>query len=573
MLLFALLALTLAGCLAGLARWAWLATAAALATLGWGGYWSAGLSVVPGLLPFAVGVGNAATQGLLQVLLVVYVAVHLYSVHYLGGQRGQRRYFSFLSLFLLGMATLMAAESHLALLLGWETIGLASFGLVSFYRAEQPVAQQASWVFWLNRGGDAALLAAVGLALAGHPWAIYGYLGAAVVKSALFPFSVWLPWAMVGPTPVSALLHAATLVVAGVVLLTHPLVQPLWAEAPALQTILQAWGLLSAVLAAWAACQTLNLKRLLAYSTLAHIGLMMMATPAGTDALGHLGTHAIFKTGLFLSLGLLHRYEVPAWQAWPRVWQLLRRQPTALLAVVAAGLFAWALLGLAPWPAHATKAALFHTLLLGPAWAPTLAYAAYTALTAVYAVRFVAGFAQALAHEVEAHGAPGWVQLTIVAALVPLLAWDPLAMSYANLGAEAKPSVWMEIAPWVLLAAALGWQAARRGSIALPAGQALFAGAELAWRKALGLNRSIALGLQTLDAAWALLWVRAAQGGVVLGWLVTSAEAAVLACVRLLGKVLLLPFRWLVDDAGTLSPARMAWTALAVALVAGWWFG
>ncbi len=571
MLFFGLLVLTLVGCLAGFSRWAWVPAALALVRLWVDGPWIGG--IVPlAELPFLVGIQDGRDLGLLQVLLVVYLAVHLYSVHYLGSERVQRRYFSLLALFLLGMATLMAAKSYLALVFGWEAIGLASFGLVSFYRQDDDVARQASWVFWLNRGGDASLLVGVCLAMAGHAGAIYGFVGAAVVKSALFPFSAWLRWAMVGPTPISALLHAATLVVSGVVLLTHPLVMQLWVFAPALPKLIGVWGVRSALLAAWAACQTTNLKRLLAYSTLAHIGLMMMVAPDGVLSLGHLGAHAIFKTGLFLSLGLLHRYDAGPWRPWAEVWQTLRRRPWALGVVGAVVCFAWALLGLAPLPAHASKAALFTTLgLYWPTAAPGLQMA-YMGLTAVYAVRFVAGYAQALAAELETKPHLARAQVAIVLALVPLLAWQPFGWAIDNLLTTSASTLWMDLAAWGLLVAALAWQARERAMIALPVGEALFGRVDALWAGGLHTGGRLAQVLALLDTAWARLWVRVAQAQVVLAWCLTSAERVVLATIRSLAWLLLQPFRWLVDDAGTLSPARMVWTALAVALVAGWWF-
>ena len=578
-MLFSLLALPLLLSLAGWQRLAWLPVAGALA-LPWAmPVWAApgmGWEVLPGL-PLTLAVQTAREQGLMQVLLWVYLAVHAYSLFYVDRRTGTRRYFALLGLFLLGMATLMAAQSWLAILLGWEVIGLASFLLVAHYRAVEGVGRQATYVFWVNRVGDMALLAGVALALAHHPAAVYGLVLAATVKSVLVPFSLWVPWAMVGPTPVSALLHAATLVVSGVVLLTHPLLQPVLANAPALCQGLTLWAAATALVAALAACRAHNLKRLLAYSTLAHIALMMLwpYVDGGAAGLWHLGAHAFFKTGLFLALGLLHSYDHVLHTPWRTVYYTLKGNGWAAVAAIATVAFAAALIGLSPFAAHASKAALLNAqpgtaFFLHP-WAMqgrVVLSLLYIGLTAAYSVRFLLGYLQSLAHKVPA-GRDARRQTLILVALLPFLFWQPFDGGELPIQRNAWPSAaFLDVSTILFLLMALVWQ--MRHTVEVTPRLGLVPGLAAAGfvSRAMAL---IASFIGWLDGRWANFLVGVAEFQVVLAWLLHNAERAVLAIVHVGARIAVRPLRWLVDDRGRLTPGRMAWTALAIGLGVGFW--
>lgn len=619
-MLFALLALPLLLSLCGLGRWAWLPVAGALAlpvilpaAAAPGTSWE----MLPGL-PIAVAVQTARQQGLMQILLWVYLAVHIYSAWYLPKKEdGARRYFALLGLFLMGMATLMAAESWLALLLGWETIGLASFGLVSYYRDAEGVGRQAGYMFWINRFGDLALIAGVALGMTESPWAVYALVLAAVVKSAQVPFSIWLPWAMVGPTPVSALLHAATLVVSGIVLLTHPLVQPLLAAEPLLCQTLTLWAALTALLSAWAACRAENLKRLLAYSTLAHVALMMLWVyiPGGAASLWHMGAHAFFKTGLFLALGLLHTYDRVPPAPWKEVYARLKSSPWALAAFGAAILFAAALIGVGPFAAHTSKAAVLYanpgTAFFMHPWAMkgrVLFSLVYLALTATYAVRWLLGYGQALAHHLPA-GPKLRAQALILLALLPFLFWQPFAATgelpvrlnaypsahfldfatllflgitlFRQLRNKALPHPEAEQVPGLEAMQQLGHGLASlseklahadhalSGSLASLSSIRPVPGLHITSRLGRGIL-GMAHGIAWLDGRWAKTVLRTAQLQVIVAWFIHNTERAALAFMRTFLSLLVLPLRWLVDDQGHLYPGRMAWTAIALGLFAGW---
>jgi NADH-quinone oxidoreductase subunit L len=279
---------------------------------------------------------DAATALLLLAVWGVGFAVTLFSGEYMREEpEGRVRYFAWLSFFLFAMNLLVLAGSLLTLLIGWEMVGLASYVLIGHWHKRPDAAYGSLKAILVNRVGDLLILSGIlllwpfstlpfdtmlnELTMGAGVQAEAGWLvrfgGALIVfgalaKSAQIPFQVWLPDAMAGPTPISALLHAATMVAAGVYLIfrTWPLLSP---EAMA---ILAGIGATTALLAALSALVQWNLKRLLAYSTLSQLGLMVTALGLGAPeaAYLHLFSHAFFKAGLFLSAGalfvLLERY-------------------------------------------------------------------------------------------------------------------------------------------------------------------------------------------------------------------------------------------------------------------------
>jgi NADH-quinone oxidoreductase subunit L len=280
-----------------------------------------------GSLTFSAGIRLDSLSRLLLVL-VPFVALPVmgFAARYLQGEARYTTFFGLLSLFLAAMLGLILARNFLALTLCWEVVGFTSYLLIGFWFTKPEAALAARHAFLLNRLGDLGLFTAMGalLAVSGsldlvpsgqtlaamqaqHPALMTlvgaGLMVAAIAKSAQFPLTPWLPRAMEGPTPVSALLHAATLVAAGAYLLarTNTLLSP------AVLTGLAAVGALTVVWGAVAALGQTDLKRVLAYSTASQLGYVFLAIGTGhpTAAVLHLVAHAFFKASLFLNAGIV----------------------------------------------------------------------------------------------------------------------------------------------------------------------------------------------------------------------------------------------------------------------------
>jgi NADH-quinone oxidoreductase subunit L len=271
------------------------------------------------------------TACLLIVVTTIGLLVHVYSVGYMSHDPGYWRFFAYLNLFMFSMLLLVLAASWLVVFVAWELVGLCSYLLIGFWYRKRVAALAAKKAFIVNRVGD------VGFALgimaifantlaAGEPTmnvresieivlrqgdanpipilltALLVFAGA-MGKSAQFPLHVWLPDAMEGPTPVSALIHAATMVNAGVYLVARA--NPLFAAAPSAMVVVAAIGIFTAILAASIAMTQTDIKRVLAYSTLSQLGYMFAALGVGafTAAIFHLMTHGFFKGLLFLGSG------------------------------------------------------------------------------------------------------------------------------------------------------------------------------------------------------------------------------------------------------------------------------
>jgi len=261
----------------------------------------------------------------------VGMLIHVYAIGYMRGDPRYTRFFVYMNLFLAAMLLLVMADSFLMLFVGWEGVGLCSFLLIGFWFDKPGGAgwrnsSAARKAFIVNRIGDFGMVLAIALLFwtAGslrfadvfaETEAVFVPGGAVVTlialllllgvvgKSAQVPLFVWLPDAMAGPTPVSALIHAATMVTAGVYLIirTHPIFN----LAPAAQEIAAAAGVITALLAGSAAAAQFDIKRVLAYSTISQLGFMVAAAGLGAyaGALFHLVTHAFFKALLFLAAG------------------------------------------------------------------------------------------------------------------------------------------------------------------------------------------------------------------------------------------------------------------------------
>src|SRR3954447_13193106 len=280
---------------------------------------------------FTVNFGFQLDQLSMIMLLVVTgvgFLIHIYSVGYMAHEGGYYRFFAYLNLFMFFMLTLILANNYLLMFVGWEGVGLASYLLIGFYFLKDSAANAGKKAFIVNRIGDFGFLIAMFLIikLVGsldynivfsyiskqmsieQHWgtltitALLLMLGAAG-KSAQIPLYVWLPDAMEGPTPVSALIHAATMVTAGVYMVGRNAV--LFSHAPQVMTIVAIVGVLTALMAASIGLVQYDIKRVLAYSTVSQLGYMFTAMGVGAFSAGafHLMTHAFFKALLFLGSG------------------------------------------------------------------------------------------------------------------------------------------------------------------------------------------------------------------------------------------------------------------------------
>jgi len=281
---------------------------------------------------------------MLIVVTTVSFMVHIYSTGYMKGERGYERYFAFLSLFTFSMLGLVVAPNIFQMYIFWELVGVSSYLLIGFYYEKPSAVAASKKAFIVTRFADLGFLigilllsfytktfdfitltdpsgpaiahigGATFLGLSVITWSmIFVYLGGAG-KSAMFPFHIWLPDAMEGPTPVSALIHAATMVVAGVYLVARMF--PVYSmAAPVALNVVAYVGGFSSLFAAIIACTQTDIKRVLAYSTISQIGYMMLALGVSgygsheglgyTASMFHLFTHAMFKALLFLGAGAI----------------------------------------------------------------------------------------------------------------------------------------------------------------------------------------------------------------------------------------------------------------------------
>lgn len=275
----------------------------------------------------------------LSVIMLVVVSfisflVHIYSVGYMHDDPGYTRFFAYVSLFTFAMFALVGADNLAQLFFGWEGVGVVSYLLIGFYLKKNSAANGALKAFLVNRVGDLGLILAIALTYSytnsldyvnileklpsmsmenfdlTASWSIniislicFLYLVAAMGKSAQIPLHVWLPESMEGPTPISALIHAATMVTAGIYLICR--LSPIFDLTPAVLNIILVIGSLGALMLGLVGIVQNDIKRVVAYSTLSQLGYMIAATGASaySAAMFHLITHACFKALLFLSAG------------------------------------------------------------------------------------------------------------------------------------------------------------------------------------------------------------------------------------------------------------------------------
>ena len=456
-----------------------------------------------------VGAFEAPAQLLVDPLSIVMVLVvtgvgtliHVYSIGYMHGEARYARFFSYLNLFAASMLILVLADNLLLLYVGWEGVGLCSYLLIGFWFERPAAANAAKKAFIVNRVGDFSFLigifvisASAGSLTVGQVNAEAGgmtagvataasllLLGGATGKSAQIPLYVWLPDAMEGPTPVSALIHAATMVTAGVYMIARfaPVFEA--SGGPALQVV--AWiGALTALWAAILATGEYDIKRVLAYSTVSQLGYMFLALGVGaySVAIFHLVTHAFFKALMFLGAGsVMHALQGET---------DMRRMSGLRKAMPVTGwtfMMGWlAISGIIPFSGFFSKDAI-----LASAWHEGqivlwLIGAVTAAVTAFYMSRlYFRVFEGKLVTpgDMHVHDAPP----SMAAALIPL---GVLAVvgGVINLPGPLTLEVFLEpivghsevpqgIVPWILgaiaLAAGLAGIAAARYLYALPAGE------------------------------------------------------------------------------------------------------
>ena len=274
---------------------------------------------------------DGLTLVMMSVITGVGFLIHLFSTEFMEEDVSYARYFAYLNMFVAAMLVLVMADNLLLLYLGWEGVGVCSYLLVGFWYQNSANGQAARKAFVVTRIGDTVM--ALGLFLlftelgtlniqglvgaANQQWQVGDtlpliacllLLGGAVGKSAQLPLHTWLPDAMAGPTPVSALIHAATMVTAGVYLIART--HGLFLLAPTAMMVVAVIGLATSLMAAFTALMQSDIKRILAYSTISQIGYMFLALGVGAWAAGifHLMTHAFFKALLFLGSGAIIHY-------------------------------------------------------------------------------------------------------------------------------------------------------------------------------------------------------------------------------------------------------------------------
>lgn len=435
---------------------------------------------------FSVNFGlylDALSLNLAGIVAGVGFFIHLYSAGFMAGDPGYARFFAYMNLFVAAMLTLVLADNLLFLYLGWEGVGLCSYLLIGFWHDDPANGAAARKAFLMTRIGDAGFL--LGLILlfavlgsfdiptlmqrAAASWApgsAMATLGAALLlcgalgKSAQLPLQTWLPDAMAGPTPVSALIHAATMVTAGVYLITRA--QALFQLAPLVLEAVAFVGAATLLLAGCAALVQRDIKRILAYSTMSQLGYMFLALGVGAygSAVFHLTMHAFFKALLFLAAGaVLHGYRHE--QDIFRMGGLRQRMPWAFWSFVIGSAALAALPLTAGYPSkHAILAAVAAAPMPGGLWLWGAAILG-AMLTALYSFRlvFVAFFGPENPKAREHLGMAMAAPLLVLGGLALAGTWLPWPASGGlPRAAPVELNAWLglaaDLAPWVGLALA-----------------------------------------------------------------------------------------------------------------------
>ncbi len=348
----------------------------------------------------------------LMILVVsgVSMLIHLYSVSYMGGDEGYARFFAYLNFFVFSMLLLILAGNFLILIVGWAFVGAASYLLVSYWYRRTTATRAGIKAFVINVVGDVGLVLGTFFILEGtgsvdfltvferveESFAVNDgnlvagcllILVGAFAKSAQIPLHTWLPDAMEGPTPVSALIHAATMVTAGVYLIAR--MHPLFEQAPLAADVGAIVGCLTLFVAATIALVVTDVKRIIAYSTMSQIGYMVMAVSSAAYSAGlfHLMTHAFFKALLFMSAGSLIA-AMAGVQDLNRFSGFRKAMPFTFGCFVIGGL---ALAGMPPFAGFFSKDEILAIVAARDDWHIVLVVVAYIAsfMTAIYTFRLI----------------------------------------------------------------------------------------------------------------------------------------------------------------------------------------
>jgi len=406
--------------------------------------------------------------------------IHVYSIGYMDGDRAFARFFAFMNFFVFAMLTLVLSDNVVGLLVGWGLVGLASYFLIGFWFAKPSAVAAARKAFVMNVVGDVGIMFAIFLIVARIGSIGYadvfakfatafsaqdlflvclGLFVGCAAKSAQVPLHTWLPDAMEGPTPVSALIHAATMVTAGVYLIAR--FAPLWNASADARNLVGVIGALTAILGALLGCVQWDIKRILAYSTMSQIGYMIMGVGVGAFEGGvlHFLTHAFFKAQLFLTAGIVI-HALHDEQDVRLMGGLRTRQPFAFVAMLVGVL---AISGVPGFSGFFSKdAVLYETLAKGHPY--LYAVGVVTAgITAYYMFRMLfltffgsyrgsvdpsdlgirhpelAGTAPGAGHHAEEHEphhhAPVWLMSGPVAVLIPF----SIFIGWLDVGGENSP--------------------------------------------------------------------------------------------------------------------------------------
>jgi len=389
---------------------------------------------------------------MLLIITGVGFLIHVYSVGYMHDDAGYARYFSYLNLFLFFMTTLVLAGNVLLMFVGWEGVGLASYLLIGFWFEKTSAADAGKKAFIANRIGDFGFLIGIFLLLgnfgtltfsdiAAKLAAMPGWTGGiltaiclcllvgATGKSAQLPLYVWLPDAMEGPTPVSALIHAATMVTAGVYMISRT--HFLFDRSPYALGAVAIVGAATAFFAATMGLMQNDIKRVLAYSTMSQLGYMFLAcgVAAYSAAIFHLMTHAFFKALLFLAAGsVIH--AMGGEQDMRKMGGLRKKLPVTFWTMTAA---VFAISGFFPFAGFFSKDAILYAAFLQGTGGKILWFVGLVTalLTAIYMFRlwYMTFFGETRSHDVHPHEAP-------LSMLIPLVILGALAVCGGWIGIE-----------------------------------------------------------------------------------------------------------------------------------------
>jgi NADH-quinone oxidoreductase subunit L len=434
---------------------------------------------VPGGLSLSFGtLLDAKSVTLVFVVSLVAWCVNLFSSEYLHGDPGLRRYYALLGVFSCSMLGLVLATDLVQLFICWELVGLVSYYLVGFWFQKKAASKASAKALLTNRVGDFGFMLGIILvwyvtgttefaklssALAYHAsdtvieFAALLIFCGVISKSAQVPLHIWLPDAMEGPTPVSALIHAATMVAAGVYLLVRT--SWLWAASPVAAEVVMFTGAATSLFAALIAIGQRDLKRVLAFSTVSQLGYMVMAVGASlpSESLFHLTTHAFFKALLFLSAGsIIHamHHEQDIWN----MGGLWKKLPITFAVFTAGSL---ALCGVIPFSGYYSKEAIILGMHGGPAQVMAIVTAALTPfyVTRTWCITFLGS--PRVAHDHPPHEA-SWkmlLPLIVLAVFALVSGWSFVVPSWVGMAEGAHHDGALPIVLTVLPLAgiAVGW--------------------------------------------------------------------------------------------------------------------